>query len=151
MVPSAAIALRFRASRAPTGRKARATAWGYACVMHGYEPALAPALPALYDARKALAWLGAKLAATLLVGEPLSPEELYLPYISPHLDHISPASPYISPTSPQASPSPPRSARMLPASPRSRRRPRSPPRASSRPPRCRAASARWPSCRLGLE
>ena len=43
--------------------------------MHGYEPALAPALPALYDARKALAWLGAKLAATLLVGEPLSPEE----------------------------------------------------------------------------
>ena len=55
MVACTSIALRFRAGRAPTGRKARVTAWGYACVMHGYDPALAPAMPVLYDARKALA------------------------------------------------------------------------------------------------
>ena len=62
--------------------------------MHGHEPSLAPAMPLVYDARKALAWLGAKHAATLLVGEspsPLSNPDLDLdpdpdPYLDPDPD-----------------------------------------------------------------
>ena len=51
-------------------RRARA---GYACTVYSYEPSLAPPLPLLVDCQKSLAALGAKYAAALLVGEPLSP------------------------------------------------------------------------------
>ena len=43
--------------------------------MHALTPALTPALPLALDSAISVASLGAKYAATLLVGEPLSPEE----------------------------------------------------------------------------
>lgn len=49
--------------------------WGFACHVRGFEPTLAPKLPPLVDCQEAVVDLGAKYAAALIVGEPLSPEE----------------------------------------------------------------------------
>lgn len=74
VIPGSAATLRFHVSTGATTKAADA-AWGYACVVCGFDPSVATPLPLLMDCQKSVANLAAKYAATLLVGEPLSPEE----------------------------------------------------------------------------
>ena len=76
VLPAGRITFRYKMVGCPASRKLpNRPRWGYRICVHAYEPSLSPTLPLLVDCQKALASLGAKYAAILLQGEPLSPEE----------------------------------------------------------------------------
>ena len=76
VLPAGRITFRYKMVGCAASRKLpNRPRWGYRISVHAYEPSLSSTLPLLVDCQKALASLGAKYAAILLQGEPLSPEE----------------------------------------------------------------------------
>ena len=75
VVTAVSVLLRFRVERWATRGAEPSSCWGVACTVCDLEPSLTPNMPLALDCQKSLASLGGKYAATLLVGEPLTPEE----------------------------------------------------------------------------
>jgi hypothetical protein len=55
--------------------KSKATGWGFACWVHGFEPSWSGQLHLSLDCEMGVAFLASRYMATLVVGDPLSPEE----------------------------------------------------------------------------